>query len=99
MFTHQLHLQMAELSAGLVSVGMRLLCSGTLRGTFQLELRLKKLGTKSLIYKIDISRNAEPIASGMTTVVQCELRDGKLVGIPILDPMRRRFEEYLDLNA
>ncbi len=65
----------------------------------QMELRLKKLGTKSLVYKIDISRDAEPIASGMTTVVQCELRAGKLVGIPILEPMRSRFEEYLDVDA
>jgi 4-hydroxybenzoyl-CoA thioesterase/acyl-CoA thioester hydrolase len=56
----------------------------------QIAVGIEQLGKKSVRYRIRISRDGEPIASGTITTVCCRLRGGgQLQSIPIPEKIRK----------
>ena len=51
---------------------------------------VEHLGSKSVRYRFDISRQSDKIATGHLTAVCCRLVDGHLQSVVIPDPIRRK---------
>lgn len=60
------------------------------------KLSVSRLGTKSIRYTFEISRDSEPICSGNTTSVCCEIDEqGRLSSIEIPSRLREQLQDYV----
>jgi len=63
----------------------------------EIEVRLTKLGTKSVTFSFHFLRDERLAARGELTAVCCRVRKpGKLQSIPIPEAIRAKLEPYLD---
>ncbi|MDZ4850757.1 MAG: thioesterase family protein [Pirellulaceae bacterium] len=60
------------------------------------KLTVSRLGTKSIQYTFEISRDSEPICSGSTTSVCCEIDEqGRMSSIEIPSRLREQLQDYV----
>jgi len=60
---------------------------------FEITVRLHKLGSKSVTWQFDFSKDGEPIAKGQVTAVCCRVRgDNKLESFEIPESIRARLQ-------
>lgn len=61
----------------------------------EVDVTLKKLGTKSVVYRFAFTREGEHIATGHTTAVYCQIHAGRLTSTPIPEPLRTRMAAFV----
>jgi acyl-CoA thioester hydrolase len=57
-----------------------------------IAVSVARLGTKSVTYAIEFSKDGEPVARGQVSSVCCRMFDRHIESIPIPDSIRKRIE-------
>lgn len=60
-----------------------------------IEVRVARIGAKSITYRFSIKNNGQEIANGEMTSVCCHVHNGKLQSVPIAEDFKAKISPYL----
>jgi acyl-CoA thioester hydrolase len=63
--------------------------------TLDIDVRVLRLGSKSVTYGFVMTCRGAPVCTGSTTAACCLERDGKLQGVPIPPSIRDQLNQFL----